>query len=119
MSTGCESEPGYVYGDWDTDESGLIDENEFRTTWNGLRYYDRWDIDADGTLTEEEWEQSIDEYYTDYDYGQYGYYKDWDLNDDGVIDEDEFAEGNYSIWDTNRDRNIQDTEYNEWYRNIQ
>ena len=67
-----------AYGDWDTDGTAGISQNEFNTGFGEGGVYDSWDADGDGALTEDEFNTGV--------YGAY------DRDDSGVIEEPEFGD---------------------------
>lgn len=81
---GSASDAG-LYSDWDLDSDGLIDEDEFDEL--GLDWdYDTWDASGDGYLDSSEF----------YD----GYYGVYDANGDGYWDNDEWDDaGEAGIFD--------------------
>lgn len=98
------------YVDYDKNNNGILDSNEFYTY-----AYRIWDTDRDGFLSDEEWKLSTARWYgpADTTYRTYTY---WDKNGDGKIDATEFdttvaSTKLYSIWDVNADNQITNDEY--------
>lgn len=82
-----------TFDDWDVDRDGTINENEFN---EGVRT--RQEGVGTGTTGTTETTGTTDTQDTDY-----GIYQDWDTNRDGSLDEDEFREGTFNTWDRNRE----------------
>lgn len=123
------------FGDYDLDDDGLLDANEFGdayeedwATWDvddddyldDTEFYSTtygWvDADDDGLIDETEW----DEGYTNL-YGDYGDTEDfalYDVNDDNYLDEEEWYEGWadsewYNDFDLDDDELVNNNEWNE------
>lgn len=87
------------YVDYDKNNNGILDSNEFYTY-----AYRIWDTDRDGFLSDEEWKLNTVRWYgpATTTYQNYTY---WDKNGDGRIDASEFdttatATKLYQTWDT-------------------
>lgn len=87
FESGFGSQPFYdeVY---DSNTDGMIDDAEWRTALDTYEYlgtddYGVWDLDEDGFISKDEFNQ--------------GAYQRWDHNSDGQIDQNEF-ESNYPGW---------------------
>ncbi|GGL76665.1 hypothetical protein [Wenxinia marina] len=61
-----------------------------------------WDLDGDGTLTRDEFTQSV---------GDAGVFANWDANDDGMIDQDELAGGAYDRYDADMNAELAGSEF--------
>ncbi|HEY8963296.1 MAG TPA: EF-hand domain-containing protein [Alphaproteobacteria bacterium] len=86
------------YVDYDKNNNGILDSNEFYTYAYGI-----WDTDHDGFLSDEEWKLNTVRWYgpANTTYQTYTY---WDKNGDGRIDATEFdttatATKLYQTWD--------------------
>ena len=81
-----------VFGGWDADESGVLDEDEF---YGGV--YNSWDMDDDLQVSEAEFGENDIGWFTEADYGdtEYGDYGYWDTDASGYIDEEEYGAGIY------------------------
>ncbi len=97
------------YNDADLNNNGIKDTEEFN------RYvYTRWDRNADGFLTDDEWQLSTVRWYPkDVTYKTY---TAWDADGNGRIDPNEFnsmvtTTKLYDAWDANADKVIQGDEY--------
>jgi hypothetical protein len=91
---------------WDTDQSGTIEEDEFQAGafehWDADRdglldqdefyagAYDSWDTDRDGLLSDEEFGAGTAAWRGDSDLGDFGA---WDADGDGSVDSSEFYDG--------------------------
>lgn len=64
------------YGMFDANGDGILDQSEFRTGFNRVGYYDRWDTNRDSMLAQNEFNTSM--------------YDVWDANSDNVLAENEF-----------------------------
>lgn len=98
------------YVDYDKNNNGILDSNEFYTyAWR------IWDTDRDGYLSDEEWKLSTARWYGPAN-TQYKTYTYWDKNADGRIDSTEFdttisSTNLYAMWDKNADSRIENDEY--------
>ena len=93
------------FDEWDINDDQMLDQNEFETVANDAGFYNEWDADADGFLSDDELNEGI-----------YGVY---DEDDDGVFSEDEFNNWNtawggdyeYDAWDVNNDNVLDNDEF--------
>lgn len=102
-------------GEWDTDGTAGISSEEFRTGFDGMGVYDRWDADKNGQLTEDEFNAGIGDerreaFNTRFTEGAYG---EWDGDDNGYLTEDEFGEGVYGGYDDDDDDVIEEPEFGD------
>ena len=109
---------------WDVNNDEYLDETEFRTIYSEGAFYDDWDADDDGLLSDNELNEGIFNTYDadndgilnneEYDAwntawgGDYDYYDAWDVNNDDVLDYDEYyagigEAGVYNDWDVDND----------------
>lgn len=100
---------------WDADNNEYIDDNEFNTVFEENEWYDEWDADRDGLLSEEEWNDGLVTNYPAYTPDDYGTYADWDLNDNDVVEEDEWQGYTFDMWDEDDDGYITAEEYDAIY----
>ena len=111
------------FDQWDTNDDQMWDENEFETVANDEGFYDEWDADNNGNLTDDElyegtygvYDENDDNQYTQEEFnawntawgGDYDY-NTWDTNDDNVLDYNEYnagigEAGVYDDWDADND----------------
>lgn len=129
----CTQNEGMLeFKDWDKDNSGEIDKQEFIDTFT-LYYFDDWDRQDDDFLDDEDFYQayyeamdadddkgvSEDEFSMAFEYfnrGEFaGSYQDWDIDDDFILTYEEYQAGLYestffSEWDFNGDGQLDDKE---------
>ena len=91
-----------VYGTYDRDVSGDLDETEYGMTEDGMGAtgfwgdeedgydYQAWDIDGDGVILSNEFADG---------WGEVGMLGEWDVDGDGALSEDEFTTGVYGEYD--------------------
>ena len=77
-------------GAWDTDQDGILSEEEFGTGFGENEAFDTWDADDDGLLSEDEFNAGV--------FGGY------DEDESGAIEEPEFGDigddmGEGGFWD--------------------
>lgn len=85
-----------LLNEFDDNEDGLLDEDEFGAGYDG---FDQLDANEDGVLDNEEFgddEEMFDNY---------------DANDDGALGEDEFNGGTFDDMDANDDGFLDDEEF--------
>jgi hypothetical protein len=78
------------FGDWDGNDDGVLDGNEFTTGFRENGAYDAWDADDDGSLTEDEFNDGVLGAYDDdgndtLDELEFGNIED-DIGDGGLFD---------------------------------
>ena len=116
---------------WDLDDDGMLDENEFGTT-----FYSTWDANRDNMLDENEWNAGVADFgltgqswaawdankdnalsSAEFNAGlkQQNYMRNWDKDNDGRINKREYTDGVFMLWDTNRDGMLDTNEYNTRY----
>lgn len=88
-------------GDWDRDDSGFVDPEEFELGFNDSGLFDRWDSNADSLLDQDEWGAL----------GTDGELGAWDRDADQLLDETETRTGLWDAWDADASGVIED---NEW-----
>lgn len=94
------------YEDWDLNDDGLLSEEEFRTS-----FYETFDTDNDGRISQSEWTSAVS------DFGvNAADWTAWDTDGDGFIDMAEFTTsfsqvGWYDTWDLDDDAMITEREY--------
>lgn len=96
------------FSQWDTDLSGSVDRNEFRTALKS-RVWDRWDTNDSGQIDADEWSSSGL-------HSGIGITKDfaeWDANNDFGIDRDELAAGLWDSLDKDNSNVIEQAEYDD------
>ena len=137
--------PGVGYLEsWDDNKDLRWDKQEFRAGLQETGLFNEWDLDDDGTFTEDEFNQGL---FNEWDEDGNGYlsneeyaignaaweddfgnnYDAWDINDDYILDSNEFnagigKTGLYSDWDTNDDNMFSEDEfysgfYDSWDNN--
>lgn len=89
-----------VYGTYDGDVSGDLDETEYGVIDDGAGGYwnrdetvgdfEAWDIDGDGVVLSNEFSDG---------WGEVGMLGEWDVDRDGALNEDEFTTGVYGQYD--------------------
>lgn len=86
-----ETEQGdfeWSYSEWDANNDGMLDEQEFDAGYDEVGLYDElyddWDVNGDGVLDEDE-------------FGD-GLYDSWDKDDNGYLEEDEAEEIGFWDW---------------------
>lgn len=94
----------------DADESNSLDREEYLEDFYRQGYFNLWDRDGDGRISQQEWQKGLDDYYSAYAY-QDTEFDDWNLNGDDFIDEEELANGVFTIYDTDGDGEIEKAEY--------
>lgn len=75
----------------------------------GYSYYAVWDVDKDGLLAEEEWNEGWNTHVGE-DLDE-NLYSEWDENDDSSLDETEFTSGFYGYYDENDDSFLDEDEF--------
>ena len=75
---------GTWWNDWDLDDDTYLSEEEYNSAfaneaWYDAGFYNTWDADGDGSLSQDEWEA--------------GLFGEWDANDDTFLAEDEYDTG--------------------------
>ena len=113
------NEYGYGFNDWydyDVNEDEVVIREEFDESWKKSGNFENWDTNGDGFLSKEEWMESHNDYFLDWDNEVYGYYEEWDVNDDNQLEAREVAMNTYEIWDSNADGQIQKKEFDKWNR---
>ena len=128
----CNRVENLTFDDFDKDNDGLIDMNEFQETFTANYYddwdrdddpylddedfhtgvYNIWDADDDQLLSEEEWLYGFDYYYGNYVITDFD---DMDVDDDDQISYSEYydalSETNfYSDWDIDDDKHLSEEE---------
>ncbi|WKN31879.1 hypothetical protein PZB74_00710 [Porifericola rhodea] len=158
----CDSSGGAGFGAWDADRNEIIDNNEFDQAFTTSSHFGDWnednnsfiskeefyegyakmmDRDNNGAISNTEWDQAVNSYFTGYEYQPDNEYSDWDGDSDGnlstqevrsslsktdyfdewdkdgngELSEKEFAKGVFTTWDTDGDGFIQAEEYTNWY----
>ena len=96
-----------IYSNWDTDNDGLIDDDEYST---GL--FRHWDENDNGVLEENEWSRANDNWFNDYSVE----YSAWDSDGDGFLEYREFDAGlgktsYYADWDVNNTLFIEKSDF--------
>jgi hypothetical protein len=81
-----------------------------------IGYYNLWDLDDDGYLSEEEWDKGSALYFDNQDISPYGPYEGWDMDNDLKLDENEFSEGMTQEdylheWNIDEDSGISEKEF--------
>jgi len=148
------------YDSWDANQNSGIDDQEFEQAFTTSPYYDDWNQDDnrevsqeefsqgffnvidkndDGLLSNEEWQQGKEAYFSDVavddteelSWDQNGdqqvqpeefqsalneldYYRQWDEDSDGKLSEPEVAQGVFAMWDTDGNGVIEANEYEVW-----
>lgn len=128
----CNHEGVLRFEDWDKNNSGKIEKQEFVDTFT-LNYYDDWDRKDDGYLDDEDFFQiyydvmnrddddgvSEEEFSWAYEYYNRGEFRDeyenWDVNDDFILTYEEYQAGLYEstffrLWDFNDDGKLSEEE---------
>ena len=117
---GCNTgqEHGYGFNDWneyDINEDDVMPREEFEQSWEEIGEFKAWDHDGDGYLDEEEWMESHESYYMDWDSEKYGYYEEWDLDEDGKLSAQEVALNTFDVWDMNDNGKVEKSEFKKWH----
>jgi hypothetical protein len=75
------------YDDWDDNNDGNVDYNEFYDYNHGL-----WDEDDDGIVSQKEWTTRAAKDTRNDGTDMYGNWEDWDTDNNQQLDEEEFRE---------------------------
>jgi hypothetical protein len=94
------------FSQWDNDQSGSIERNEFRTALED-RLWSRWDTNNSGMIDADQWSSSG----LHSGIGITEEFAEWDANDDFGIDRGELAAG---LWDNLDKDNSNVIEYAEY-----
>ncbi|MFA0963789.1 hypothetical protein AB9P05_18435 [Roseivirga sp. BDSF3-8] len=99
--------------EWDSDADGSLTDAEL---YEGSR--NAWDTNQDGMLDENEWNTGMETYFAGYSEDAYGAFNDWDTNQDGILDTGEYNQGigntgYYDAWDADSDNMISDREFSQ------
>ena len=124
------------YGDWDQNEDGVINENEFEA---GVFYSyagdndvidntefseasGAWYADADDAGTFGDWDANDDDMIDSNEFEEgiatYPVYGDWDVDGDDRLTDDEYADGVYDVWDLDNDGNVNQVEFERGYDSL-
>lgn len=162
LSTACQPDTkNNRYDNWDANQNSGIDDQEFENAFTTSSYYEQWnddgnqvvtrdefaqgflsviDRDENDVLSEQEWQQAKDAYFSDVsvdgyqqlsDWDQNGdqqvqlnefqsilddldYYSEWDDDGNGELNELEIAQGVFAMWDTDGNGVIEAEEYEVW-----
>ena len=93
LALGLAAAPAMAQEDlstWDTDEDGILSEEEFGTGFGENEAFDTWDADGDGLLSEDEFKSGV---FGSYDEGDSGAIEERKLGDIG----DDVGDGGF--WD--------------------
>lgn len=128
----CNQDGVLSFEDWDKNNSGKIEKQEFVNTFT-LNYFEDWDRKDNGYLDDEDFYQiyydvmnrdqnggvSEEEFTWAYEYYNRGEFRDeyenWDLNDDFILTYDEYKKGLYestffSQWDFDENGELSEEE---------
>lgn len=93
---------------WDANQDQQWSREEFEAASGESQFYAEWDVDGDGTLTEDELNEGV--------------FNTYDTNQDGVLDNDEYeafvsARGedgtiDFQEWDADQDKEMDASEFN-------
>lgn len=109
LITACtQADPDFLR--LDADESNTVDREEYVQDFYKQGYFNLWDRNGDGMISQSEWQSGLESYYQSYAY-QDTEFNDWNLNGDDFIDEEELANGVFTIYDANGDGEIEKVEY--------
>ena len=81
-----------TFGTSDANGDDIITSDEYHRSAEDMGVFSRWDMNDDGRLGENEWNDDFD-----YDYDM------WDRDNDGYLDANEFYTGTYNYYDTDED----------------
>lgn len=98
--------------DWDTDADGSLSNEEFNTGFGGAATFSNYDSDGDGMLSEDEYNaasEGMTERWGERDY-EMGAFSDADANADGMLDEDEYNNGWFNTYDADQSGVIEEPE---------
>lgn len=109
---GCGQEED-AYDRIDTDDDNTVNRQEYLENWYGAGYFNLWDRNDDGQISEAEWESGLKANYEDYAYTS-GEFEEWNLNGDNFITKEELANGLFSIYDTDGDGEIERAEFEKF-----
>lgn len=91
---GNDSDAMDRFSEWDVDADGSLTEMEFDSGWDEVAPWEDWDSDGDGFLGQDELSTA---------FGDEPWYSDtlvdeWDTDGDDLIGEDELSTGLYHTW---------------------
>lgn len=108
----------YAFSDWDQDGNEQLDEKEFYRAYAGTKFHERWDVDQDMFINEEEWDRGVANYWVAYDIGEYAPFSNWDPDIHGRVSEQKFRERIFEFYDRNDDGYLDKVEYQAWYNDF-
>ncbi len=113
----CKSQL-FTLSDFDEDGNSSLDQSEFNEVLDKAGYFNYWDADSNGDISEDEWNQGgVGTFSTQYDADDKGAWKTWDLDGNGSLSEDELDNGVFNTIDDNDNAEVSDSEFNTWYDN--
>lgn len=98
--------------DWDTDADGALSNEEFNTGFGGEATFSRLDSDGDGMVSQEEYttaSEGMSDMWGERDY-EMGTFSDADANADGMLDESEYNDSWFNTYDADDSGAIEEPE---------
>lgn len=99
-----------AFDDVDVDADGAVDEEDWRGWWNEDGWFSDWDLNADGSLTENELGAGVrgEAFGEDFDAAVFSR---WDGNDDDRLSDAELRDGLFAWMDANDDGRLDEDEW--------
>jgi hypothetical protein len=90
----------------DVDDDASITPQEYLQFWKTTNRYDDFDVDRNGTLNKNEYEEAVDD-----DYDGPEFFHGLDRNQDGMLTGEEFIKGWFLMFDVDRNNVLSRAEY--------
>ena len=96
---------GFPAADADSDDA--VSPQEYMEFWKTSNRFADFDVDGNGSLNKNEYEEAVDD-----DYDGIEFFQGLDRNQDGMLSSEEFIKGWYMMFDVDRNKVLSRAEYN-------
>lgn len=102
------------FGTWDANGDAGIDNQEFCTGFQNAGIYENWDTDADGALSQTEYDAGLGENDAAFE-ERFGadVFNTWDADNSGALSEQEYCNAAYAGYDADESNVIEEPEFGD------
>ncbi|UZH54150.1 hypothetical protein JRG66_09075 [Salinimicrobium tongyeongense] len=116
LACGQDGEGAKLYKAFNKDQNNNLNDEEFLNAIAEMDYFGKWDQNRNGTLSEEEWYNGVNDFLGGYQISAVEEFGEWDLDGNNKVSMEEFNEGLFEVADKDINSQITKKEFIRLYK---